>query len=198
MKVLIFLISSALLKVVCSVEINNDTKRNVDEITPQPLVNLQNIKNNTKNVAERILNLFKTDENPSSEIVNEEPNKHSSFIHQHFNKGPSHTHFSHHHKTSPPEKSEIPADVPLCICNPNTIPTYPSFATTSSYKGPAYLPTPPTLRNSFQSRRIPTFESIPSRVNSDYYSNSIETPIINHYSPLDFSDLYTFDSNDFK
>lgn len=202
MKVLIFLIATALLKVACSVEVNNETARSADEITPQPLINLQVLKNNTKSAAERILNILKSDETTSLENLShgptEEPKKHNSFINHHFNKDPSFKHFSHnhhHHKQASLEKSEIPADTPLCICNPNTIPTYPSFATTSNFKGPSYLPTPPTSRNSFESRRIPSFETIPS---NDFYSNSIETPIINHYSPLDFSNLYTFDSSDFK
>lgn len=195
MKCVIFLISAALLKVACTAEIHNDIKRTErdDKNTQQPLINLQNIKNNTKEAAHRILNLLKPEVTTERPII-EEPKK-NSFINHHFDKDNQFKPFSNHHNRPSFEKSEILSDTPLCICNNDQIPTFPSFTTTPNFKGPAYLPTPPTTRDSFNSRRIPTFEPIPSR---DYYSNSIETPVINHYSPLEFSSLYTFDSNDFK
>ncbi|KAG5673784.1 hypothetical protein PVAND_003804 [Polypedilum vanderplanki] len=184
MKSLILLISTIFI-LVHSAEVN-ETKRSTDgqvlQSNPEPLVNLQTIKNSTKDAADRIFKLITS--NKEEEIVTTTEKSEgfkplfTSFNtnQQHNNGQPQLQPFSIFGLHKSPERPIKSFEERLCTCKPEySIPTLPSFSSPSS---------------DFNSRNIPTFEVIyPSK---EYFPNPIETPIISQYPPLDLNNLWKY------
>lgn len=184
----LFLLISTILILANSAEVN-ETKRSTDgqvlQSNPEPLVNLETIKNTTKDAADRIYKLI-TSSKEEGIITTTEKSEgfkplFTSFNTNHHNNGqPHHNPFSIFGLHKSPERPIKSFEERLCTCKPE----YSSFPTLPTFSSP-----PPS--SDFNSRNIPTFEVIyPS--SKEYFPNAIETPIISQYPPLDLNNLWKY------
>lgn len=198
MKLLLVLFSIVI--AVFSSDLNVTIQNSNEEIiqsNPQPLVDLDKIKNNTKDAADRIFKLLTSNKESTTEILpTEKPGvdnkKHplfDSFNHHHHHH--QHTNpfniFGLHSNDSPPPKPIKTIDEPLCTCKPSyfepTLPTYipSSHSSSTSLK--------------FNDENTPTFEVVYPQL-KDYFSDSVETPpLVNHYPPLDLNNIWKYEGS---
>lgn len=189
MKLLLVLFS--LFLVTYSSEVNVTIQNSNEEIiqsNPQPLVDLDKIKNNTKDAADRIFKLITSNKDSTTETLpTEKPGEHplfNSFHHHHTN--PFNIFGLHNNNNNPPPTKPIKTiDEPLCTCKSSyfepTLPTYiPSTRSSSSLD--------------FNNENIPTFEVVYPPL-KDYFSDSVETPLVNHYPPLDLNNVWKYEGS---
>lgn len=172
MKLIGFISFTLIFHLVICENVKNGTKKSSTEdvVKPQALVNLSNLKNNTKDAALRIFKLFKS--------TRDEANDHH--YHQ-FNKDIGWNIFG---LQKPPK----------CICaseqqSSTFSPVTPTVSTSNSVSN-FYLPQKPSTPG-FVSRQFPKFETIYPKVNNDL----IDKPILYQYPPLELNSLQSFDDS---